>query len=629
MIEFDDVPDLVDPVVIAAFEGWNDAADAASVGRRPPDGGVEAPRSSAPSTPRSSTTSRSTGRWSAPTTTATAGSPGPRTQIAVASPARPRPRRHPGPRHRAQHAWRQFCAELLAACDDLGGRARGHPRRAAGRHPAHPPDPGHRHRHRARAGRPAQARAVDVRGPDRHRRRLPGRVHPARHPGGVLLGRGPPLRRPAAVPQGHARPARPARGPARGAASRSATCPRTPGPGSAASTSSPRRTRTSPTTSARSRRPATPPTSPRPAARRSRASSSATSSAATTTELTRRAGPATVDAAESRSRHGSGSQAQQPQRRVEQRVHRRRRVGVAGVGEAGRAEGGVDPAPGRRRRRVGASRSSASAASTSLDDRARRGRRRRGRARGASRRGCRRRPRAGRRSTPSRCGSGGAAAPAGSPSGRRRCCRSAETKTRLPLRLRHLLAVVGHHPGVGVGPGEPLAGVGDLRRGRRTSRGAGRPGRCRRPARRRRCRGGRARSRCTRCASRAGRGRTGCPTPARPARSAAPHDAVERVLLARRGRGRRRARRRSRSIVVAVAARTPRRRRVGGHGEVEVVLDPVDRAGLVEPLDQLDRPAGSTRRRRCSGPAASDPQRLPCPGGTARSRARPARPSRR
>ncbi|WP_226347031.1 PAC2 family protein [Agilicoccus flavus] len=30
MIEFDDLPDLVDPVVIAAFEGWNDAGEAAS-----------------------------------------------------------------------------------------------------------------------------------------------------------------------------------------------------------------------------------------------------------------------------------------------------------------------------------------------------------------------------------------------------------------------------------------------------------------------------------------------------------------------------------------------------------------------------------------------------------------------
>ena len=30
MIEFDDLPVLTDPVLIAAFEGWNDAGEAAS-----------------------------------------------------------------------------------------------------------------------------------------------------------------------------------------------------------------------------------------------------------------------------------------------------------------------------------------------------------------------------------------------------------------------------------------------------------------------------------------------------------------------------------------------------------------------------------------------------------------------
>ena len=30
MIEIDDAPDLINPLVIAAFEGWNDAAEAAS-----------------------------------------------------------------------------------------------------------------------------------------------------------------------------------------------------------------------------------------------------------------------------------------------------------------------------------------------------------------------------------------------------------------------------------------------------------------------------------------------------------------------------------------------------------------------------------------------------------------------
>ena len=46
MIEIDDAPALVDPIVSAAFEGWNDAADAASSvasGRQSwPDDGVVA-----------------------------------------------------------------------------------------------------------------------------------------------------------------------------------------------------------------------------------------------------------------------------------------------------------------------------------------------------------------------------------------------------------------------------------------------------------------------------------------------------------------------------------------------------------------------------------------------------------
>ena len=182
--------------------------------------------------------------------------------------------------------WRQFCAELLAAAEELGAELVVTLGRAARRHPAHPPDPGVRHGDRAGDRRPAQARAVELRGADRHRRGLPGRLRPHRHAGGVVLGGGPPLRRPAAVPQGDAGAARASSRTCSRSASRSATCPRTPGPGSAGSTSWPRRTRRSATTSARSRRPATPPTSPRPAARRSPASSSATSSAARTRRLT-------------------------------------------------------------------------------------------------------------------------------------------------------------------------------------------------------------------------------------------------------------------------------------------------------------------------------------------------------
>ncbi|RJS47201.1 PAC2 family protein [Nocardioides cavernaquae] len=120
MIEIDDVRDLVDPLVIAAFEGWNDAAESASsvidhlidvwdadvIGAIDPedfyDFQMNRPIVGVDETGHRRIT------W-------------PTTQIAVASP--------PGlgrdvilirgiePNMR----WRQFCAELLAACDELGG----------------------------------------------------------------------------------------------------------------------------------------------------------------------------------------------------------------------------------------------------------------------------------------------------------------------------------------------------------------------------------------------------------------------------------------------------------------------------------------------------------------------------
>ena len=203
------------PVVIAAFEGWNDAADAASglvdhlleqwkaevIGAIDPEEFYDFQVNR----PIIGTDDNGHRRLTWPTT-----------RIAVARPAELDRDVILVRGIEPNMKWRQFCAEVLAACDDLGGRARRHPRRPARRHPAHPADPGDRHRLRARAGRPAADRAVDLRGPDRHRRRLQRRLHPARHPRGVLLGRGPPLRRPAALPQGHARPPGPARGAARG-----------------------------------------------------------------------------------------------------------------------------------------------------------------------------------------------------------------------------------------------------------------------------------------------------------------------------------------------------------------------------------------------------------------------------
>lgn len=121
MIHIDDLPELVDPVVIAAFEGWNDAADAASsvvdhlmqvwdarvVASIDPDEFYDFQVNR----PMVGTDERGMRRltW-------------PGTQIAVASP--PELDRdvilirgiEPNMK------WRLFCAELLAAVDDLGGR---------------------------------------------------------------------------------------------------------------------------------------------------------------------------------------------------------------------------------------------------------------------------------------------------------------------------------------------------------------------------------------------------------------------------------------------------------------------------------------------------------------------------
>jgi len=120
VIEIEDVGDLVDPVVIAAFKGWNDAADAASgvvdhllgvwqgriVGAVDPedfyDYQVNRPIVGTDELGHRRVT------W-------------PSTQLAVASP--PDLDRdiiliqgiEPNMR------WRQFCAELLAATDELGG----------------------------------------------------------------------------------------------------------------------------------------------------------------------------------------------------------------------------------------------------------------------------------------------------------------------------------------------------------------------------------------------------------------------------------------------------------------------------------------------------------------------------
>ncbi len=119
VIEFEDVQDLSSPVVIAAFEGWNDAADAASglVDHLMAEWKAEVIGAVDPeefydfqvNRPIIGTDLNGHRRLTWPTT-----------QIAVARPANLDRDvillRGIEPSMR----WRQFCAELLAACDDLG-----------------------------------------------------------------------------------------------------------------------------------------------------------------------------------------------------------------------------------------------------------------------------------------------------------------------------------------------------------------------------------------------------------------------------------------------------------------------------------------------------------------------------
>ncbi|HEY3016187.1 MAG TPA: PAC2 family protein [Nocardioides sp.] len=120
MIEIEDLPPLNDPLVIAAFEGWNDAADAASsvidhllkvwdakvVGAIDPEDFYDFQMNRPMIGLDENGHRRIT--W-------------PSTQIAIASPAGLNRDviliRGIEPNMR----WRQFCAELLAACDELGG----------------------------------------------------------------------------------------------------------------------------------------------------------------------------------------------------------------------------------------------------------------------------------------------------------------------------------------------------------------------------------------------------------------------------------------------------------------------------------------------------------------------------
>jgi proteasome assembly chaperone (PAC2) family protein len=120
VIEIEEMTDLVDPVVIAAFEGWNDAAEAASsvvdhlmrvwdarvVGAIDPEEFYDFQVNR----PTVGTDEKGHRRLTWPTThIAVASPPDLDRDIILVRGIEPNMR------------WRQFCAEVLAACDELGG----------------------------------------------------------------------------------------------------------------------------------------------------------------------------------------------------------------------------------------------------------------------------------------------------------------------------------------------------------------------------------------------------------------------------------------------------------------------------------------------------------------------------
>jgi len=121
VIEIDDLPDLIDPIVIAAFEGWNDAAESASaaidhlmqvwdariVGAVDPDDFYDFQVNR----PMVGTDENGHRRLTWPST-----------RIAVASPADLDRDLILVRGIEPNMKWRQFTAEVLAACDELGGQ---------------------------------------------------------------------------------------------------------------------------------------------------------------------------------------------------------------------------------------------------------------------------------------------------------------------------------------------------------------------------------------------------------------------------------------------------------------------------------------------------------------------------
>ena len=169
MIEIEEVPHLVEPVMVAAFEGWNDAASAATgvvdhlidvwdaqvVAVVDPEEFYDFQVNR----PTVSTTDEGMRRITWPSTQVyVARPPGSHRDVVLLRGIEPNMK------------WRQFCAELLACADELGVELVVTLGAMLAETPHTRPDPGQRDGHRARPRGPAQAGAGHLRGPDRDRR---------------------------------------------------------------------------------------------------------------------------------------------------------------------------------------------------------------------------------------------------------------------------------------------------------------------------------------------------------------------------------------------------------------------------------------------------------------------------
>ena len=227
MTEFDGLPVLRSPVAIAAFEGWNDAADASTAavehleqvwdardGRRARPGGVlrlpgqPARRSPWPTARPAASSGRPPGsRWPRP--------PGAEHDVVLIRGIEPSMR------------WRTFCEEVLEVCHSLEVEPDRAARRAAGRRAVHPAAADQRQRRRhAPTTEQLELTPTRYEGPTGIVGVLHDACQPRRARRRVVLGARAALRQQPALPEGDPGPAAPGRGGPRPAGARWPTWPR-------------------------------------------------------------------------------------------------------------------------------------------------------------------------------------------------------------------------------------------------------------------------------------------------------------------------------------------------------------------------------------------------------------------